>query len=56
MDNSPIALVYSTHPLELVLVQFLNSIFFLGLYENKRQIRTYLYPSIVIFIYILGAV
>jgi len=39
MDNSPIALVYSTRPLELVLVQFSYSIFFLGSLGNKRQIR-----------------
>ena len=42
MDNSPIALVYSTRPLELVLVQFSYSIFFLGSLGNKRQIRTIL--------------
>jgi len=42
MDNSPIALVYSTRPLVLVLVQFKSSVFFLGSLENKRQNRTYI--------------
>jgi len=40
MDNSPITLVYSTRPLELVLVQLKSSVFFLGSLENKRQNRT----------------
>jgi len=47
MDNSPIALVYSTRPLVLVLVQFKSSVFFLGSLENKRQNRTYI-PKMVL--------